>query len=119
MVTALGSRPIPDKPAVHPTDYPIDLSEVYQQFQSDVNGNMVPLNEETELVAGAWMELAVGLAKSNSAGIPGSLIEHDQNRTLKNLDVIGKYMDEFRKRPILDVPETAEPGALLGNGDSP
>lgn len=119
MVEALASRPIPDKPYVHPTDYPIDLSTPYPQFRSDIHGGETPLNEETELLAGAWMELAVGIAKSNSAAIPGSMIEHDKDRAIKNLEVIAKYMNEFRKRPILDVPETAEPGArLLADGES-
>ena len=117
MVTALASRPIPDKPAVHPTNYPIDLSKPYPQFRSDIHEKDIPLNEETELIATAWMELAVGLAMSNSASIPGSMIEHDKGRALKNLDVISKYMDEFKKRPILDIPETAEPGAELRTGD--
>lgn len=114
MVEALFSKPIPDKPGIHPTTYQVDLTEKYPQFQEDVNGNMVPLNEETELLAGAWLELACGLARSQSAAIPGGLHEADKLRALNNIDVIAKYMDEFRKRPILDVPETADPGAPLG-----
>ncbi len=118
MVTALAAKPVPDKPGIHPTTYAVDLTDRYPQFQEDVNGKMTPINEETELLAGAWLELAAGLAKSQSAAIPGGMHEADKLRAVNNIDVIAKYMDEFRKRPILDVPETADAGAplIVGGG---
>ena len=113
MVDSLHDKPIPDKPQVHATGYDIHLDEEYPMFQTDVNGNEVPLNEFTELVAIKWMEFAVELAMSNSAAIPGGLIDFDHIRARNNLAVLGKLMDEFRNRPMIDVPETAEPGAPL------
>jgi hypothetical protein len=119
IVTALHARPIPDMPATHPLDLPIDLSEVYKQFVVDINGNSVPLNETTELLAEYWMVAAVELAKSQSASMAGALVVHDYNRAINNLEVISKYLDEIEQRPILDLPETAEPGAPLeGGGES-
>ena len=110
---SLHAKPIPDKPQVHATGYPINLTETYPMFQTDVAGEEVPLNEFTELIAIKWMEFAVELAMSNSASVPGGLIDHDHVRAQNNLAVLAKLMDEFRERPMLDAPETAEPGAPL------
>jgi hypothetical protein len=111
MVEALNAKPIPDNPGTHPTDLPIDLSTTYTSFVSSLNGSMVPLNEATELLAESWMFTAVELAKSNSAALAGSLIEFDYKRASNNLDVITKLLDEIEARPMLDLPETAEPGS--------
>ena len=111
MTEALHAKPIPDNPGTHPTDLPIDLSTTYTNFVSSLNGSMVPLNEATELLAESWMFCAVELAKSNSAALAGSIIEFDYNRTINNLEVITKLLDEIEARPMLDLPETAEPGS--------
>lgn len=111
MIDALQSKPIPDNPASHPTQMPIDLSLQYLTFTGDVNGNQVPLNEATQLLAESWMILAVELAKSQSAAMAGSLVEFDFLRAKNNIGVINKLLDEMEARPFLDLPETAEPGS--------
>jgi hypothetical protein len=57
------------------------------------------------------MITAVELAKSNSASVAGSLIEFDWIRATNNLDTLDKLINEMTERPILDLPETAEPGS--------
>ena len=111
MVDSLAAKPIPDNPASHPTQMPIDMSDQYLTFTTDVNGNQVPLNEATQLLAESWMILAVELAKSQSAAMAGALVEFDYNRASNNLKVINKLLDEMEARPFLDLPETAEPGS--------
>lgn len=111
MVQAINSKPIPDNPATHPTQLPVDLSEKYLTFTTDVAGNKIPLNESTQLLAESWMILAVELVKSQSAAMAGSLVEFDFNRAMNNLSVISKLLDENEARPFLDLPETAEPGS--------
>lgn len=115
MVAALASKPLPDNPATHPTVLPIDFSVPYKTFVTDMAGNDVPLNEATQLLAEKWMQVAVEMAKSNSASMPGSLISFDSDRAANNLDVIEKLLDEVKARPFLDLPETAEPGSTFGN----
>lgn len=112
-VTALFAKPIPDLPATHPLALPINLSVVYLQFVEDVDGASIPLNEMTEMLAESWMIAAVELAKSQSAALAGALVEFDYNRGNNNLDVIAKLLDEIEARPVLDLPETALPGAPL------
>lgn len=114
MVAALAAKPIPDKPGSHPIDLPIDLSEQYITFSSDVNGNKIPLNEATQLLAESWMMVATELANSQSASLAGSLVEFDFKRADNNLDVITKLIDESEQRPFLDLPETADPGSHYG-----
>lgn len=114
MVNALNAKPIPDNPASHPTDLPINLSDTYVTFTTDVGGNQVPLNEATQLLAESWMIFAVELAKSQSASMAGSLVEFDFNRAKNNLDVLNKLLAEVEARPFLDLPETAEPGSTYG-----
>ena len=111
MVEAINAKPIPDNPASHPTQLPIDLREQYLTFTSDVQGNQIPLNEATQLLAESWMIFAVELAKSQSASLAGSLVDFDYERATNNLNVLGKLLDEVEARPFLDLPETAEPGA--------
>ena len=111
MVDAIAAKPIPDNPATHPTQLPIDLSKEYLTFTTDVNGNQVPLNEATQLLAESWMILTVELAKSQSAAMAGALVSYDYNRATNNLEVITKLLDEMEARPFLDLPETAEPGS--------
>src|SRR5210317_2146108 len=39
LVEAIHAKPIPDNPATHPTQLPIDLTKLYLTFVTDVNGN--------------------------------------------------------------------------------
>lgn len=114
MVAALAAKPIPDKPGSHPIQLPVDLSEEYITFSSDVNGNKIPLNESTQLLAESWMMVATELVNSQSASLAGSLVSFDSERADNNLDVISKLLDEIEARPFLDLPETAEPGSHYG-----
>ncbi len=111
LVESLFNKPIPDAVATHPTDYPIDLTVLYPTFKSALGGGESPINEDSELLMEAWMELAVTLANSQSASVGGGMISHDRTRAIEQLNVLDKYLVEMEKRPILDVPETAEPGA--------
>lgn len=111
MVESINAKPIPDNPGTHPTDLPIDLSVPYITFVEDLNGNEVPLNEVTQLLAEKWMMCAVELAKSQSSAMAGSLVDFDSERAINNVHVIDKLLDESEKRPFLDLPETALPGA--------
>lgn len=110
-VEALRARPIPDHPALHPTDLPIDFSEPLTTFTIGVNGNQVPINEATQLLAEQWMFCAIGLAKSQSAAMAGSLVEFDYTRLVNNLEVIAKLLNEIEERPFVDLPETSAPGS--------
>ncbi len=114
MVESLNAKPIPDMPATHPTDLPIDFSDPYVTFCIDVNGNQVPLNEATQLLAEKWMMTAAELVMSNSAALAGSLVDFDYLRAKNNLDTISKIIIEIEARPFLDLPETAEPGSTYG-----
>lgn len=121
MVKSLNAKPIPDNPGTHPVDLPIDFTEEYITFTSDINGNDVPLNEVTQLLAEKWLMAAVELAKSQSAAMAGSLVEFDYSRASNNLDTISKLITEIEARPFLDLPETAEPGSgygIRGSGGS-
>ena len=111
MVEAINGKPIPDGPAVHPTDLPIDLSVLYATFVVDLGGNEVPINESTQLLAEKWLMTAVELAKSQSAAIAGSLVEFDYTRAVNNIGTISKLIAEIEERPFLDLPETAKPDA--------
>lgn len=120
MVDALHAKPVPDLPASHPTQFQVDLSVPYEQFVEDVNGNNIPINENTQMVAERWLLTAVELVKSQSSSIGGSLLEADYERAVNNLQTIAKLLDEIEKRPNLDLPETALPGAkkaVSGNSD--
>jgi hypothetical protein len=114
MVDAINAKPIPDNPATHPTDLPINFSEAYITFTTNVNGEEVPLNESTQLLAESWMVLAVEMAKSQSASQAGSLVSFDYERAANNLSVLTKLLDEMEARPFQDLPETAEPGSTYG-----
>ena len=111
MVESLNDSPIPDLPATHPTQMPIDFSEEYVYFVEDINGNSVPMNEATQLLAEKWLLTAVELSKSNSASMAGSLVEFDYTRAVTNIDSIEKLLNEIEARPFLDLPETANPGS--------
>lgn len=111
MVASLNASPIPDNPATHPTQMPIDFSVPYIYFVEDLNGNEVPMNEATQLLAEKWLITAVELAKSNSAAMAGSLVEFDFTRAQNNIASIQKLLDEIKARPFLDLPETAQPGS--------
>lgn len=111
MIKALQASPIPDNPATHPTNMDIDFSEKYVYFVVDVNGNKVPLNEATQLIAEKWLILACELAMSNSAALAGSLVSFDYDRAINNVESIAKLLKEIENRPFIDLPETAAPGA--------
>ena len=72
------------------------------------------MNEATQLLAESWLMLAVGLAKSQSAGLAGSLVDFDYNRATNNVNVIEKLLNEIEARPFIDLPETANPGSKHG-----
>ena len=112
MVEALHAKPLPDMPASHPITFPIQMTDQYVTFTTNVAGDEIPLNESTELLAEYWMITAVELAKSQSASIAGSLVEYDHERAVNNLAVMAKLLTEMTARPILDLPETADPGSL-------
>ena len=111
LVKALNASPIPDLPATHPTQMPIDFSEEYIYFVDDVNGNQIPINEATQLLAEGWLLAAVEMAKSNSASMAGSLVEFDFIRAENNVSSIDKMLGEIKQRPFLDLPETSDPGS--------
>lgn len=111
LIKALQASPIPDLPATHPTDMPIDFSVPYIYFVVDVNGNEVPLNEATQLLAEKWLILACELAMSNSAALGGSLVSFDYDRAINNVESIAKLLKEIENRPFIDLPETSAPGA--------
>ena len=115
LVDAIYAKPIPDLPASHPLDLPIDMEDPYVTFTTDVGGNQVPLNEQTQLLAEYWMITAVEMAKSQSASIAGSFVKFDWIRTKNNLEVMSKLLNEMTyPEPILDLPETSEPGSAYG-----
>lgn len=114
MIDAMKAKPIPDLPASHPTGFNINLSEPYEMFVVDINGEKVPLNEQTQLLAEYWMITAAELALSQSASIAGSLTQFDHERAKNNLGVLKKLLVEMTSRPALDLPETAVPGSEIG-----
>ena len=114
MFEALNASPIPDLPATHPTQMEIDFSVEYIYFVEDLNGNEVPMNEATQLLAEKWLLTAVELAKSNSAAMAGSLVGFDYARAQNNVESIRKLLGEIKARPFLDLPETAQPGSKHG-----
>ena len=111
MVERLNARPIPDRPATHPTQMEIDFSVPYIYFVENLNGNEVPMNEATQALAENWLLTAVEMAKSQSAALAGSLVEFDYLRATNNLEVIQQLLNEISARPFLDLPETADPGS--------
>lgn len=114
VVDRLHDRPIPDRPASHPTEMPIDFSVPYIYFTQNLNGNEVPMNEATQELAENWLTMAVELAKSQSAGIAGSLVEYDYTRAVNNLAVISQLIDEIAETPWVDLPETDGPNTTHG-----
>jgi len=114
VVERLHARPIPDRPASHPTQMPIDLSVPYIYFTEDLDGNQVPLNEATQELAENWLTMAVELARSQSAAIAGSLVEFDWARAVNNISVLEELVNEIEARPIIDLPETGAPGSTHG-----
>jgi len=114
MVEALNASPIPDLPATHPTQMPVDFSVPYIYFTEDLNGNQIPMNEATQLLAEKWLLTAVELSKSNSAAMAGSLVSFDYERASNNIASISKLLAEIKARPFLDLPETSDPGSTHG-----
>ena len=111
MVNRLNARPIPDRPATHPTQMEIDFSIPYIYFVENLEGNEVPMNEATQALAENWLLTACELAKSQSAALAGSLVEFDFERASNNIEVIQQLLTEIEARPFLDLPETANPGS--------
>ena len=114
VIERLHAKPIPDRPATHPTQMPIDFSVPYIYFTEDLNGNNVPINEATQELAENWLTLAVELAKSQSAAIAGSLVEFDYVRAVNNVAVLEELVNEIESRPQVDLPETGAPGSEYG-----
>lgn len=117
-INAVASRPLPDRQGAAKVQLPIDLSEAYETFTTDVSGNAVPLNEATQLLQEQWAICCAELASSNSASLPGSMTAEDAVRALNNVDVIEKLLDEMSvdihsegTDGFLDLPSTAEPGS--------
>jgi len=115
MVNRLNARPIPDRPATHPTQMEIDFSIPYTYFLEDLNGNKIPMNEATQGLAEGWLLTAVELAKSNSAAMAGSLVSFDYERAINNIEVLEQNLVEIKNRPFLDLPETANPGSEINS----
>lgn len=119
-VARLSERPLPDRQGAARVQLPINFTEPYETYTTDVSGTMVPLNEETQLIAEQWALMAVELATSNSAALTGSLTAKDAERAANNLDVLEKILDEIEEQQnlngdiFLDLPITAEPGAAFG-----
>jgi hypothetical protein len=107
---AIHNRPLPDLPATWPARYDVDLSVPYQTVTRD----NIPINEDTELLSSYWLANAVHCVKSQSAAQAGSMMDADYARCKQQISVIRKFLDEVEKRPIPDLPSTAEPGAPLG-----
>jgi len=119
-IAKLSERPLPDRQGAARVQLPIDFSEPYETFTTDMAGNEIPLNEETQLLAEQWMLMAAELATSNSAALPGSLTAKDAERAANNIDVISKLLDEIEEQQnengdiFIDLPVTAEPGSTFG-----
>lgn len=117
-INALQARPLPDRQGAARVQLPIDFSEPYETFTTDMAGNAIPLNEATQLLAEQWMLCAAELATSNSAALSGSLIKADAKRALQNISVLEKLLEEMAvtldsddEDGFLDLPVTAEPGS--------
>lgn len=125
---ALGKRPLPDRQGAARVQLPIDMSEAYETFVTDMAGNNIPLNEATQLLSEHWMLLAAEVATSNSAALPGSIVKKDLVRALEAVAVIEKHVDEESvdihsdgPDAFMDLPITAEPGSefvVRGSGGS-
>ncbi len=116
---AVHAKPIPDAPATHPTRLVADLTEQYKQFTQDGNA----INFDTQQLSTHWIEFAVELAKSSSAGLAGSLTDADYQRSTNNLAAMKQVIEQLNATPALDLPETTYPDAPLqvpaeGGGDS-
>lgn len=116
LVDALNAKPTPDLPATHPTGFAVNLTNQYKTFVEDINGEKVALNEQTNLIAFYWLITAVELVSSQSSSLAGSLLDCDHTRTINNISALEKLISEMTARPILDLPETAQPGAEMGSG---
>jgi len=114
---AMKKAPRPDQPATHPTNLDIDFSVEYVQFTTATDGERIPINEDTQLIAELWMFCAAELAKSATATDAGSVYGPDYKRAVAKVEAIAKYVDECKSRledeEELDLPETQDPGAPL------
>lgn len=107
-LAALNEHPIPDLPAVHPTEFVCDYSEV-PEIITAAGGQ--PLNSDVLAVATAWSTFFNEFCRSNSAGLAGGMLEFDYKRAEQNLDSIMQVLDSITRASSVDFPETAEPEA--------
>ena len=111
LVNAMAAKPEPDHTGTHPLSLPINFEEPYITFTVNTNNEQTPINESTQLLAEYWLITAVELAKSQTAAHSGGMHPSDHERAINNLSVIEKLLNEMTERPLLDLPETAEPGS--------
>jgi len=111
LLEELKSSPIPDVFGMPDTKFPIRLDDTPKMISTDVSGDEIPLNEDLQLVTIEWVTLANMLARSNSAGIRGSIIEHDYERAVNQAKVITKRINGIEKGPKPDFSATSDPGA--------
>jgi len=105
-VQRLADKPVPDLPRSHPTQYPIDMSVPYNFFTTNKSGAEIPINEDAQALAEAWMTFCAELALSESAALAGSLFPFDEARALNNIGVIEQLLNEIEQNPPLDMAET-------------
>jgi len=105
-VERLAAKPVPDLPRSHPTQYPIDMSVPYNFFTTDKSGTQIPINEDAQALAEAWMTFCAELALSESAALAGSLFPFDEQRALNNIGVIEQLLNEIEDNAPLDMAET-------------
>lgn len=108
-LAAIESRPVPDAPITHDFEKPINLSDPYETFTQGVGGELVPINDACQLLQEKWMEIAVELARSQSAQLAGAIVSYDYERAINNVEVIEKMLNEIEEDPFLDLPETTSP----------
>lgn len=117
-IDRLAAKPVPDLPRSHPVQYPIDLSVPYNYFTTDKSGAHIPINEDSQVLAEAWMTLCVEMSLSESAGLAGSLLDFDMTRALNNVHVIEELLDEIEQMDPLDMAETNVTASTYGQSNS-
>lgn len=111
LLKELKASPIPDVFGMPDTQFKIDLSNVPKMIATDKSGATIPLNEDLQLVTIEWVTLAVMLARSDSAGIRGSALDHDHLRAENQAKVITKRIAAIENGPKPDFSASADPGA--------
>jgi len=106
---ALSTRPFPDLPQSHPTLLECDISLV-PDILRDENNRVV--NDDVVGLMEMWQRLAYELVNSNSAGLAGTLINHDYVRVVAIFDSIEQIVETYSQEAIgVDFPETTSPDA--------